>query len=179
MRAAAPTKWTRDESEPEPTRKRASQDIRLTESSEFREAAPATAQRVALWELQGGGSSGSPSWTREGFKLPDSRRDLDGLALKVQRAFPPLINLQLLESRTGRLFGKAVLHRAMDSNLSQNLWRVVMGVENTVGHIGAHLSHVGSPKCFLWGVQAWIFFNPFLSSLFIYRSPLTSTTSAG
>lgn len=142
MQAADSAKCARDGSEPEPVRKKASRGIRLAESSKLREVAPTTAERVSLRELQGEGSSRSPSypWIQAGFKLPDSRRGLDSLALEVQRSSPRLTNLPQSNSRTRRLFGKAMLYKAMDSNISHNLQRVVMDVEDTVGYIGAHLS---------------------------------------
>lgn len=120
-------KRTRDGSELEPARKRASQDCWSPRSS-----------RKLLLPRRNEWLFGSRRV--EGFKAPDSRRDLESLAPEVQRASPPLTNLPLSNYRTERFFGKAILHRAMDSDLSQNLWRAAMGVEDTVGHIGAHLS---------------------------------------
>lgn len=81
VQATTPAKRTRDGDEPEPTRKRSSQGIRLTDSAELREVAPLAVHVMALHASQGEGSLGSSSypWTREGFKLSKSRRDLKGL----------------------------------------------------------------------------------------------------
>lgn len=86
--------------------------------------------------------SSSYSWIKEGFKLSESRRDQESLAQEIQPASPPLTNLQLNDHRVGRIFGKTVLHRLMDHDMSQNLRRASMGVDNTMGHIRAHISQV-------------------------------------
>lgn len=67
---------------------------------------------------------------------------MENLARGVQHASPPLSNLQLTYSRVGRVFGKVVLHRGMDHDLSQNLHQASMGVDDTMGHIRAHLTQV-------------------------------------
>lgn len=107
-------------------KKRPSQGPRLLDSASLREVAPATVQALALRGSQGERSSGpTPScpWTREGFKLPEFRRELENLAQEIQRASPLLTNLQLSNSKAGRHFSKVVLNRAMDFDLSQSLRR--------------------------------------------------------
>lgn len=143
--AVAPSKRTLDEGELEKPRKRP-QGIRLSNPTELRDVAllqPKPWYFVPHKEKALRGLLSFP-WTRNGFKLLESRRDLEGLALEIQRASPPLSNLQLSNSQVGRLFCKIVLHRMMDHDLSQNLCSDSMGVDNTMGHIGAHLSQVNS-----------------------------------
>lgn len=59
-------------------------------------------------------------------------------------SLPTTKNLQLNNHRVGRIFDKTVLHRLMDHDMSQNLHHAAMGVKNTMGHIGVHLSQVCS-----------------------------------
>lgn len=118
--AVSPSKRTREGNELELPRKRLSQGIKLTDSVELRDMAPTTAQALVLPSSQGEGSSGCSffPWMREGFKLMESRRDLESLALEIKQASPPLSNLQLSNSWVGRPFGKTMLHSLMDHDLS-------------------------------------------------------------
>lgn len=72
-------------------------------------------------------------WTREGFKLPQSRRDLFKLSQEIQKATPPLTNLMLSDSKIGKFFGRAVLSRAMDSGTYAYARSHSIGAKDTVG----------------------------------------------
>lgn len=80
------SKRTHDGNEAKPSRKRPSQGIQLSDPSDLQDVVPLMALALALHASQGEGSSGFSSlpWTREGFTLPESRRDLDGLAQEIQ-----------------------------------------------------------------------------------------------
>lgn len=81
-------------------------------------------------------------WTQEGFKLPDSRKELFKLSQEIQKVTPPLTNLMLSDSRIGKFFGRAVLSRGMDTDTYAYARSHSIGAEDTVGKIGAHLSQV-------------------------------------
>lgn len=114
------------------------------ETPDLREATLVTGQALAVCTSPGK-SSQDPSnfsWTRDGFRLLESRRDLEKLAQEIQRATPPLTNLQLFNPKIGRFFGGTVLSRGMDFDTFQNIRRAATGVKDTLGHICAHLSQV-------------------------------------
>lgn len=81
-------------------------------------------------------------WTKEDFTLPRSRRDLFQLSQEIQNATPPLTILKLSDSMIGKFFGGAALLRAIDSNTYAHAQSHSLGVEDTIGQIGAHLSQV-------------------------------------
>lgn len=113
------SKLTSDGNESDLPRKRPSQGIQLSDLSELQGVAPLTARALALRVSKGEGSSRSSSfpYTKEGFKLLESRRELKGLAQEIQWASPPLSNLQLSNPWVRRFFDKTVLHREMDHDL--------------------------------------------------------------
>lgn len=53
-----------------------------------------------------------------------------------------MTNLHLSNPKVGRFFGGVILNRAMDSDTFNNIRRAATGVEDIMGHIGAHLSQV-------------------------------------
>lgn len=107
------TKSTSKVSEVELPKKRPLQGPHLLDSINLREVAPSTTQALALQGSQRESSSGqTPSClrTREGFKLLESRRELENLVREIQRASPLITNLQVLNWKVGRHFGKIVLN---------------------------------------------------------------------
>lgn len=144
LQGVAKTKRTREGGDNEPARKKTSEGPHLVDYDELREAAPVITQVSELRALQGEGSLGPSTFpqTQEGFRLLKSRRDLDSLAQEIQRASPLVTNLQLSNLKVGRFIGKMVLHRAMDFDTSQNIRRAATRVDDTLGHIGAHLCQV-------------------------------------
>lgn len=53
-----------------------------------------------------------------------------------------MTNLHLSNPKVGRFFDGVILNRAMDFDTFNNIQRAATGVEDTMGHIGAHLSQV-------------------------------------
>lgn len=81
-------------------------------------------------------------WTREGFKLPESKKELFKLSQEIQKLTPPLTNLMLSDSRIGKFFGRAVLSRGMDTDTYAHARSHSIEVEDTISQIGVHLSQV-------------------------------------
>lgn len=86
---------TREGSEAEPSRKRASQSSRQANTPDPVEVVDAANQALELWSQFRESSQGpsSFSWTKEGFKLPETRRDLEILSQEIQRVTLLLTNL--------------------------------------------------------------------------------------
>lgn len=114
---------------------------RLSESSDLREVAPATAARLATQEIQETLRQ-SCSWLQESFRAPESRPEHEVLARDIICASPPLANLPLGDRRWARYYGGAVLHRAMDFSLNSKLEEAPISPLNAFGQIGAGLSQV-------------------------------------
>lgn len=50
--------------------------------------------------------------------VSEGRREYEKLSRDIQKAAPPLVNLQLSNPKFGRFFGRVVFIRGMDSNIS-------------------------------------------------------------
>lgn len=90
-------------------------------------------------------SQGLPNypWTREGFKLPETRKELEKLSQVIQKVIPPLTNLMLSHPKIGKYFSEVVLSRAMESDTYARARKYSTRVEEeTISQIGAHLSQV-------------------------------------
>lgn len=128
--------------EVESQRKKAAQSPRLPTVAESDEATALVIHTPEASKVAEGSHGSDYPWTREGFTLPRSGRDLFKLSQEIQKATPPLTNLKLSDSKIGKSFGGAVLSRAMDSDTYAYARSQSMGAEDTVGQIGAHLSQV-------------------------------------
>lgn len=132
--------------EVESQRKKATQSPRLATIAEFDETMTLIIHTTETSKAaeDSHGPSNHP-WTREGFKLPQSRRDLFKLSQEIQMATLLLTNLMLSDSKIGKFFCEAVLSRDMDSDTYAYARSHSIGAEDTIGQISAHLSLVIAP----------------------------------
>lgn len=56
-------------------------------------------------------------WTKDDFKLPETRRELEKLSQEIQKSTPPLTNLLLSNSKIEKFFGGVVLTGPLTNHL--------------------------------------------------------------
>lgn len=141
---SAKTKRAREGSEVEAPRKKSSQSTCPPTIPESDETMALVVQTPESRRTIRESSQGLPSypWTQEGFKFSETRRELEKLFQKIQKVTPPLENLMLSHSKIEKYFSGAVLSRSMDSDTYAHARKASIGVEDTIRHIGAHLSPV-------------------------------------
>lgn len=136
-------KRAREVNEAEAPRKKSSQGSRQANTTECEEMMTLVVCTMETLQISGESSKNLPNypWTREYFKLPETRKDLEKLSQEIQKATLPLTNLMLSQPKLGSTSVRQCC-RGMDSDTYAQAKKQSIRVEETIGQIGVHLSQV-------------------------------------